>query len=565
MADEKTKAPLPKAEVRIIKSHFDTFTDPIYDKREIQKSEKSEQLDPSVSISASDWIPHPVDMIGLEAMVQHSTILPQCIRAYKNNIAGFGISLAYVEDIDETAESKAEWDSMKRVIDLLNIDCDTKEVFEKIIEARETFGIGYIECIRNVAGELVGIDFIEDTPTIDMTYPLEPYVDAEYIYQGEVISRRKKFKKFRQTVGGKTVYFKEFGDPRIMDKRNGKYLKDNDTLDLDYQANEILDFTVGNGYYGTVRWIGQVLTVDGNYRAENLNNNYFRNGRHTPLMIIIKGGTLSDDSFDKLQQYMEGIKGESGQHAFMILETEKNETTVDFGDEKQPDIEIKDLASILQDDELFQQYQENGRKKVQSSFLLPDLYVGYTTDFNRATAQTAMEITEKQVFQPERTSLAWQINNKLLNGYGLKYVGAKFDEPDITNPDDIAKMLNVSERAGGMTLNDARALTRDTLGLECEDYPDTFDMDDIGNIPLALIKSMPAMANYSKEETPADVSTPDSATNKVQDTETQMDVSNLDEQLQEQIQKAEVNREDEVVAVMKEVRKLLIKMGSDVA
>lgn len=562
MADGKTKAPLPRAEVRIIKSHFDTFTDPIYDKKEIRKSEKPEQLDPSVSISASDWIPHPVDMIGLEAMVQHSTILPQCIRAYKNNIAGFGISLEYVEDIDETAESKAEWDTMKRVVDLLNIDCDTKEVFEKIIEARETFGIGYIECIRNVAGELVGIDFIEDTPTIDMTYPLEPYVDAEYIYQGEIISRRKKFKKFRQTVGGKTVYFKEFGDPRIMDKRNGKYLKDGETLELDYQANEILDFTVGNGYYGTVRWIGQVLTVDGNYRAENLNNNYFRNGRHTPLMIIIKGGTLSDDSFDKLQQYMEGIKGESGQHAFMILETEKNETTVDFGDEKQPDIEIKDLASILQDDELFQQYQENGRKKVQSSFLLPDLYVGYTTDFNRATAQTAMEITEKQVFQPERTSLAWQINNKLLNGYGMKYVGAKFDEPDITNPDDIAKILNVSERAGGMTLNDARALTRDTLGLECEDYPDIFDMEDIGNVPLALIKSMSAMANYSKEETPADVSNPNSTTS--QDMETQMDVSNLDEQLQEQIQKAEVNREDEVVAVMKEVRKLLIKMGSDV-
>ena len=65
---------------------------------------------------------------------------------------------------------------------------------------------------------------------------------------------------------------------------------------------------------------------------------------------------------------------------------------------------------------------------------------GYTTDFNRATAQTAMEVTEKQVIQPERTSLAWVINNKLLNGYGFKHFEARFDEPDMarsptfTNP-----------------------------------------------------------------------------------------------------------------------------------
>lgn len=98
---------------------------------------------------------------------------------------------------------------------------------------------------------------------------------------------------------------------------------------------------------------------------------------------------------------------------------------------------MKDLASILQKDELFQEYLDNNRKRVQSAFLLPDLYVGYTTDFNRATAQTAQEVTEQQVFQPERTSLAWVINNKLLNCYRFQYVEAYFLAPDISNPDDM--------------------------------------------------------------------------------------------------------------------------------
>lgn len=481
--------------------------------------------------------------MGCRKLVEQSTILPQCIRSYKNNIAGFGISVSYIDDIEETEETKAEWDSLERILYLLNLDTDTKEVFEKVVKARETFGIAYIECIRNFNGEVVEIQFINDTPSVHMTYPQEPYIDMDYIYRGEKISRKKKFRKFKQEIAGKTVYFKEFGDPRIMDKRNGQYV---DSLELDYQANEILDFVEGDGYYGTVRWIGQVLVVDGNFRAELLNNNYFRNGRHTPLMIVVKGGTLSDESFEKLKVYMNGIKGENGQHSFMILETEKTESTADFETSGTgPDIEIKDLANILQKDELFQEYQENGRRKVQSSFLLPDLYVGYTTDFNRATAQTAMEITEKQVFQPERTSLAWIINNKLLNGYGFKYVKAVFDAPDITNPDDIMKILNVTERAGGMTLNDARKITMDTIGLAAEDYPETFDMSDIGNVPLSVIKSMPALYNYGAENT----QNPNMIDDKTKS------------ELDEQIKKAEQAKEDDVVSVMKEVRKALLCVG----
>ena len=110
---------------------------------------------------------------------------------------------------------------------------------------------------------------------------------------------------------------------------------------------------------------------------------------------------------------------------------------------------MKDLASILQKDELFQDYLENNRKRVQSAFQLPDLYVGYTTDFNRATAQTAQEVTEEQVFQPERKSLAWAINNRPLNCYRFKYVEVYFMEPDISNPDDLYRMLTAANNAGG--------------------------------------------------------------------------------------------------------------------
>lgn len=458
-------------------------------------------------------------------MVSQSTILPQCTRAYRNNIAGFGIGVRYKEDIDETPEMAGEFTRATELIDLLSMDMDTKEVFEDVIEAREMYGIAYLEVIRNIGGEVSQIEFVKDTPSIEKTIPLEPYQNVDFWYNGRIETRPKKFMKYRQIIGGKTVYFKEFGDKRIMDKRNGEYVEQ---LDIDYQANEILEFAIGTEPYGEVRWMGQTLSVDGMRKAEFLNNNYFRNGRHTPLMIMIQGGTLSDESFEKLQSYMNDIKGEEGQHAFIILETEATDNSLDFEQSKQPTITVQPLAGILQQDELFQGYMDNGRKKVQSAFLLPDLYVGYTTDFNRATAQTAMEVTEKQVFQPERKSLAWVINNKLLAEFGFKYVEAYFLEPDISNPDDLVKILQVCNTAGGLTPNKAKQVAFEALGEVSEDYP-----DDWGEIPLVYSKGSTGMTDT------------------------------LSSLLGMSITKAKHNHDDDIVPVLKEIRKMLRSMEQD--
>lgn len=559
---DNEKKPVRNIGVKVIKAQEADNTPSVFYKgsSRIEKSDTSEQLTRASAASADEWIPHPVNMYGLKELVDNSTILPQCIRAYKNNISGFGISIHYKEDYnEETEEMKAEWNLAQRTIALLNMDCMIKEIFENIVRDRETYGISYCEVIRDMKGNVVQLEFIIDTPTIDMTYPLEPYIESVFFYNGEAIRRKKKFRKFRQNVAGKTVYFKEFGDPRIMDKRNGQYANETDEqIDIDNQANEIIDFKVGSMPYGEVRWIGQVLTVDGNRRAEVLNNAYFRKGRHTPLMILIKGGTLSDDAFEKLQNYMNEIEGESGQHSYLVLEVENNEVSAQFNGTEQPEVEIKDLASILQKAELFQEYQENGRKKVQSAFLLPDLYTGYTTDFNRSTAQTAMEVTEKQVFQPERASLSWIVNNKLLNGYRFRYVEIQFDAPDITNPDDMQKMLNITERAGGLTPNTAKELTYTVLGKDgCEDYE-----GDWGDIPLAYAKT--TSQGQMQQEFSGNVlgnmqegkikSTEENTTyqqSKIMVSEDEM------QQLDNQIQKASV-RDKDILPVMLEIRKALI-------
>ncbi len=482
----------------------------------VTKAENSTAVNTEYDDGAGFITPR-VDLCGLKALVNNSSILPQCIRAYKNNIAGFGIGVRYKTDAEETPEMKAEWDKITEVLEFLNMDQDTKEVFEDVIEARETYGIAYIEVIRNLAGEVTGVEFIRGTPSISKTTALLPYVDIEFEINGVTQTRKKKFCKYRQQLNGKTVYFKEMGDPRVMDLRTGEY---GDDIPIEYQANELLEFAIGTEPYGEVRWLGTVLNVDGCRKAENLNNRYFAEGRHTPLMIMVNGGTLTDESFEKLQTYMNDIKGENGQHSFIVLESENKENRTDMEGESKPNFEIVKLADILQRDELFQEYLNNGRRKVQSAFQLPDLYVGYTTDFNRATAQSAQEVTEKQVFQPERESLAWIINHKLLADYHFKYVEAYFLEPDISNPDDLFKLLTVCNNAGGLTPNKAKEIIYKAFGETSENFK-----GDWGDVPLA----------YSSA------------------------AGGLDKENSHQIRKASEHDDIELMSVMKEIRKILIK------
>ena len=64
---------------------------------------------------------------------------------------------------------------------------------------------------------------------------------------------------------------------------------------------------------------------------------------------------------------MTGIKGENGQHAFIVLEAAEDASKTVIDGDKPPSVQIVNMSSMLQRDELFQEYQDNHRRKVQSA------------------------------------------------------------------------------------------------------------------------------------------------------------------------------------------------------
>lgn len=429
--------------------------------------------------SYGDIIPPPYNLAHLIKMTEESTVIPQCIDAYKQNIVGFGFGLKYKQDdtnVEETAEMKQEWDKVKGLLQFFNFDKPFKDVWAEAVEHREQTGNGYIEIIRDGTNMPVQAENME--PRYIKTTKLGDSVEVTIWRNGREFKLVKKFRRYLQEVNGNKVWFKAFGDPRKMSWRTGQY---GETIPADEEANEILHLKIGSGAYGIPRWISQSPHISGSRKAEILNLNYFDDGRHVPMAVLVKNGMLTNESIQQLEEYANNVKGVDHAHKWLVLEVEGVAEGVTEDKQTKVDIEMKSLADILQGDALFQTYDDNSRMKQQSAFRLPDIFVGRSRDFNRATADKAREITEEQVFQPERDSLDFVLNNVLLEPYRLQHVEVFFQGPDISDSEDKAKLLTVYNAIGGVSPNDVRDEVGKILNKPVENFA-----DESANLPLSL-------------------------------------------------------------------------------
>ncbi|WP_404407717.1 phage portal protein [Jeotgalibacillus malaysiensis] len=465
-----------KMNVRVIKADASASTKKLYE-------------DSFLDAYGKDIIEPPYNLKELDLIAEYSTIMQQCIDAYKTNIVNFGFSPEYSFDYnaDEVTDEKkntadSQWTQLEEFIKYIHYDEPAETIFDYVIEDRESTGNGYIEVLRDGLNRPSGIEHVKavDMRVCAFTPPEEVKIQVEERGQPKQIKRWRKFRKYVQMVGTQRVYFKEYGDPRIMDSRTGKF---DDNTPENLRATEIVHFKIGSGVYGKPRWIGNIVNVYGARKAEELNLLYFKQGRHIPAAITVENGMLSDESYTQLQEYMNGLEGSDNAHKFLLLEAEGLETTSDSGQESPANVKvtIKSLAEVLQQDALFLEYDEASRKKLRSSFRLPPLYTGEADDYNRATADTARKITEEQVFQPERSKIFRKLNTLFLPDLDLSLVKLVLKGPDFRDPIETAKALYPLISAKALSPNDLRDLAGRVIGKSLEEFPEEeFDRPYMG-------------------------------------------------------------------------------------
>lgn len=428
-----------------------------------------------------------VNIEALSRITENSDILSVCIEAYKNNIVGFGTILDYNFDYkEEKSKNKIadeDWSKYELFLKYCNFDERFTGVLKKFIEDRERIGYGTIECIADETGEISEIQHIP-SHTVRLCKESDPIEVEEVITDSNgnerKIKRWKKFKKFIQMVGSKQVYFKELGDPRKLNRFTGEYLNGGEEININDEANSIIFDNIYCPYtpYGLPRYIGALVKMMGSRSADELNFNYFEGGRHIPLAIVVENGQLTQDSVDLLA----GAKGTEAQHKYLILEAEAFDNEFSMEDSKSNvKIHFEKLAEIMQDDALFLEYLKDNRDIVRSSFRLAPIYTGDTQDFNRATAETAKQVTEEQTFEPLREDLADLLNKKLMKELNIKYVELKFNGPKTTDDTEIAKALTPYIAGGVATPNMLLDSLSKLLGKEFEPITEEW-----GDIPLQI-------------------------------------------------------------------------------
>jgi PBSX family phage portal protein len=428
-------------------------------------------------------------------IVSESNILPQCIEAYEQNIDGFGHRFDALTEEEEpqqggtAIENRAELEKLEEFFTYAYSEGSFIKLRRRTRQDIETTGFGVWEILRNAKDEIFGLNHAPSY-TMRMTAldpQLVPIEEQRRI--GRTIRPVKLARRFRvfcqiHYAAGReeVVWFKEFGDPRTLNRKTGEW---NAKGDRSQAASEMVAFTAGyypKSPYSIPRWMGNLPSVLGSRASEEVNLLYFDNKAIPPLVVTVSGGVLTKGTITRIKDTFRQLKGRTSFHDPLILEADQPDAAaLGRGATSAARIEVKPMSDALQRDAMFMGYDDGNRRKGRSSMRLPPIMTGETDDYTRATADTSMLTTEEQVFRPERMDFDFWVNRWMMPGLGARFYKFVSNGPNVTLNEDLIAVLTSAEGAGAMTPNIAREILADVLERKVPRIK-----EDWGDLPFSL-------------------------------------------------------------------------------
>lgn len=429
------------------------------------------------SLDSEKILATPFNMQNLSVIFEGSNILRQCISAMVTNVASNGYRVVPTHpDVPMNAEERKVLQSF---INSSNPEESLTTVHEKTVRQYEKWGFGYYEVVRNRKGvpsllkstKSIKIRIIKPDKNDD---PVEVVTTVVRGGRRSRVRELKYFNKYVQRIGSKVSYFKEFGDPRRMSYKTGRYESDGYTVRDKDLATELLHRRQDSeDSYGLPRWISQIPNILGSREAEEVNLRYFEDNTVPPMMLSVGGGRLTRQSFLELQSLLQeqGI-GRDRQNKIILIEAVPEVTDIDG--KGSVSVKVDKLTDARQSDGLFKDYDEANMAKIRSAFRLPPVLLGQSQDVNFATANVSAYLADVQVFGPERRGHDEFLNKKFVNhpaGLNLRTVKLESLGPAVTNSEQIVKTMTALNTMGGMTPRKAITLVNELLQIGMEQYP----------------------------------------------------------------------------------------------
>lgn len=244
------------------------------------------------------------------------------------------------------------------------------DVFEEVMKKAgadyESTGNGYIEVGRTQSGQIG--------------------------YLGHIPSQHMRIRRLRdgfvQIIGNRVAFFNNFGH------------KVENVVTDDQNPNEIIHlkkYSPTSLYYGVPDVIAAKGPLAGNEFANRYNLDYFENKAVPRHVIVVKGGSLSSGSVNKLVEFFEtGLRGQHHRSIYIPLGKAGPD-----GDA--PEIEFKSIEADKQDFS-FGAYREANNEEIFMAHRIPASRAGvFSANISLAASRDADKVFKESYSRPEQS------------------------------------------------------------------------------------------------------------------------------------------------------------------
>lgn len=302
-------------------------------------------------------------------------------------------------------------------LDALNDDDTFIGTLERLVTDLQSVGNGYLEIGRKSTGE---IGYIGHVPAVS-------------------IRVRRQKDGFCQIVGDKIVFFRNYGDKT---NRN--------PVTTDPYPNEIMHFKMYsplNTYYGVPDIVSAGQAVIGDIFAQQYNIDYFENKAVPRYLVTVKGAKLSQDSENKLFNFMQtNLKGQNHRTLLVPLPPDNDQTRVEF--------KMEAIEAGIQEGS-FGKYHESNRNDILSAHQVPLSKIGMG-DGSLAGTIASDRTFREQVAKPAQRMLEKRVGRIIAEVTDI--LEFKLNELTLTDEAAQATMLEKYVRNQIITPNEARVI-----------------------------------------------------------------------------------------------------------
>jgi capsid portal protein len=350
----------------------------------------------------------------------------------------------------------------------------------------EITGNAYHEVLRDRGGRITKFNWSPAKHTRAVPIPLNtPRVGVLESVRDPILGYfpEPQFKKFRTyallSVNTNMVqtYFKEFGDPRVLSRKTGKFYPDMETLHAfegthSLPATELFHYRIpwaGSTAYGKGEWSGMHPTFEGSRDLDEENLKFIHDEVMPSLLMMIAGPRIGKEERERFERQVRERAARSGRG--MLFLNAYDQANAPGAPTGAVNLKVERLKSEQVNEAIFTRYDQRAEEKAHMAWRLPGLAMGVVPQrMDKATAGFLSRFAEDQVYTPRRS---WydRCKNTILDAMLVQCWRYRCRGVPPRDPEALAKIIQILMDSGVLNPDEGRNLSEIIFNTKFADLP----------------------------------------------------------------------------------------------